>query len=180
MRLVREENVKHLSESAFLKELDHAEVVLLNLIANTRAIVKQTPLGIMGRLADQAYQIVLEKGRFTSHDCTCLGVLDTTQKKRLFSALKAYHPDIRIDLRCNYNDRRKIYVAWIDDKKLEEAQKDPDQPIKEFVEKYNPTREQLITHFGWGGNGGKKIGTLVNLKKILLDQNTGKFTWIKD
>ena len=141
---MREENIKHMSEQSYLKELAHVEESLTNFFANTKAIVKHTHLGIMARFADQAYQIILEKGRFASHDCTSLGVLDTTQKKRLFSALKAYYPKVRIDLRANYNDRRKIFVAWIDDKKLEEAQKDTDQPVKEFIQKFSPTREQLI------------------------------------
>jgi len=175
-----EENIKHSSEAAILKQIDHAEKINMKLFKNMRIIAKLTRLGVTARLAEQAYMTILEKGIFTSQDCTRFGALDTTQKKRVFTVLKANNPHVKIDLKTQYNDRRKTYVAWIDDKKLEEMQKGPDQEIKDFVQQNSPTRNQLIEHFEWGENGAKRVGELVHLKKIAIDQITHKVSWIKD
>ncbi len=173
------ENVKHTSRNAYKKKIEHARKIINSALDVALAIAEESHLGVMDRFADQAYEIIKQKGEFTSYDCTKMGLFDTTQRKRLFTALKLRHPDVKLDIRSRWGDKRKIYVAWIDDKKFEETQKNPDQKIKDFVEENNPTREQLITHFMWGSTGGKKIGELVNKKKIILCPDN-RFKWVGD
>ncbi len=173
------ENVKHMSSDAYKKKIEHAREIINSALDVALAIGDESHLGVMGRLADQAYEIIKQKGEFTSHDCAEMGLFDTTQRKRLFTALKLRHPDVKPGVRSRWGDKRKIYRAWIDDKQFEETQKNPDQEIKDFVEKNNPTREQLIKHFMWGSTGGKKVGELVNKKKIILCPDN-HFKWIGD
>jgi len=173
------ENVKHTGRDAYRKKMEHAKRVINSALDVAIAIGDESHLGVMDRLADQAYEIIKQKGEFNSNDCTKMGLFDTTQKKRLFTSLKLRHSDIKADVRGRWGDKRKIYVAWIDDKKFEETQKNPDQEIKDFVEKNNPSREQLIKHFMWSSTGGKKIGELVNKKQIILCPDN-RFKWIGD
>jgi hypothetical protein len=95
----------------------------------------------------------------------------------LFTALKQRYPEVKTALRQNYGDKRKIFVAWLDEEKLNEIEKDPVQDIKEFVLASRPSREQLISKFGWSQEeAAKKIGALVAEKKIALFNNS--FAWI--
>lgn len=144
MREMGVENVKHTGSEAYRKKMEFARRVINSALDVAIAVGDESHLGVMNRLADQAYEIIKQKGEFTSHDCADMGLFDTTQRKRLFTALKLRHPDIKPGVRSRWGDKRKIYRAWIDDKKFEETQKNPDQEIKDFVEKNNPTTKGVM------------------------------------
>ncbi|MFH1256416.1 MAG: hypothetical protein V1494_03920 [Candidatus Diapherotrites archaeon] len=150
------ENAKHLSREAMRNQLlsmqkDVSELSqkIASYIENFDAIIDETYLGKTAKLADVAFEIIRQAGKFNSYDCAKLGLYDSTQKKRLFTALKQRYPEVKTELRQNYGDKRKILVAWLDEKKLNEIEKDPVQDIKEFVQASRPSREQLISKFGW-------------------------------
>ncbi len=105
------------------------------------------------------------------------GILDTTQKKRLFTILSTF-PGIHVDKRPQqYGDRKKVYVAWIDDQKLAETEKDPDEKLKQFVKERKPTREQLLQYLGpFPEIAKKKFNKLIDEKKIRLADKY--FIWI--
>jgi hypothetical protein len=171
-----EENWKHLTLKGYCDWSQSLQAEFNRFFEATRIIAMQTPLGRVERLAEKAFQILLEKGKFTSYDAVKLGVLDTNQKKRLFSILAGY-PNVHVDKRpAQYGDRKKIYVAWADDQKLAETEKDPDEELKQFIKNRNPTREQIVRFIGPADIASKKIGELVASKKIIL--NDKSFAWI--
>jgi hypothetical protein len=180
-----EDNTKHLSIEALWnqfnaieKEADLLKDKINKFRLNLKAALDETPLGRMAKIADKAFEIIKQKGDFTSYDCTKVGVFDPTHKKRLFTTLKMRHPEIRTDIRSSHGDKRKIMVAWLDDQKFEETQKDPDQEMKEFIQEFKPAKDQLIRKF-WENEqiGQKEISRLVSEKKICLFDGK-KFIWI--
>jgi len=178
------ENAKHLSREALWNQLCSLERKsqeinqdLSFFKQNFNAVIDETYLGKTAKLADSAFEIIKQTGKFTSFDCAKLGLFDSTQKKRLFTALKQRYPEVKTAIRQHYGDKRKIIVAWLDEEKLNEIEKDPVQEIKEFVQAGKPSREQLISKFGWSQEEtAKKIGALVAEKKIALFNNC--FAWI--
>jgi len=178
------ENAKHLSREAMWNQLlsmqrDVSELSqkIASHIENFDAVIDETYLGKTAKLADTAFEIIKQTGKFTSFDCAKLGLFDSTQKKRLFTALKQRYPEVKTAIRQHYGDKRKIIVAWLDEEKLNEIEKNPAQEIKEFVQASKPSREQLISKFGWSQEeAAKKIGALVAENKIALFNNC--FAWI--
>jgi len=179
------ETAKHLSWQALLiqaksmqKRVSEMQQQLDRFVANFEAMQNEAPLGKTAKMADRAYEIIKQKGRFTSFDCAKLGIFDTTRKKRLFSALTERHPDVKAANRQQQGDRRKIIVALLDEKQEEGLEK-ARQEMKEFIKVNNPTREQLVKRFGWSEEEAKKqIGRLVAARKICWSDSTDKYKWI--
>jgi len=180
------ENAKHWNKDSFLNKLAAMEKTiqgmqedLASIRENFEEVIADTPLGELDKLADAAYQIILTEGVFTSHACAKLKIHDATKRQRLFTVLGKRHKDVGTRVDHLYGDKRKILVAFIDEKKLQVAKQDPDQEVKEFVQANKPTKSQLIAHFQWVEPfGTKKIGHLVNQKKMVW--NTDHYMWLED
>ncbi len=182
---MEEEKAKHLNPKSIENQFLCFERQLANLTGsfnrlrnNVNLALSESAFGKMSSLADEAFEIIKQKGRFTSFDCASLKIFDTTQRKRLFTELGKRHPEVKMRTTRRYGDKRKIYIAWLDDKKFEETQQDPDQRIKDFVKKHKPTRAQLISNFLWGAKGDEKVARLVRDNKMIVDN--GRVVWIGD
>jgi len=169
--------LKHLTMKGYRDWGESLLPEIIRFFETSQVIARQGPLGRIERAAEQAYQKILAKGKYTSEDAVRDGILDTTQKKRLFTALSAF-PGVHVDKRPQqYGDRKKVYVAWVDDQKLAETEKDPEEKLKQFIKERKPTREQLLQYLGpFPEIAKKKFNKLIDEKKIRLADKY--FIWI--
>jgi len=143
---------------------------------NVENIVSESQLGVMNRFADKAYEIIQNKGSFTSHDCVSLGILEPSKKNRLFTILAIRHEDVGVKVGNLLGNKRKIKIAQLKGKENKFGG-NPNEKILQFVYENRPTRAQLSQEFGWSEiETNSLIAKLVRDHLVEYNETDGRYT----
>jgi len=172
------ENRKHLSKEAVIAQLKHRIKVSQETDENLLFYLLNEPVSYLDVRADQAYEMIKQKGFFRSYDAATLGISQKYARERLFDTLCQRHPDVLIMPAKNPKDGRLIKIAYLDPKKLEEYTRDKDEEIKQFSQEY-VTKQQLATKFNLTPDAAQMlVSRLVKEDKFVRDpEKEGRFKW---
>ncbi len=168
-------NIKNLNFIGIQRQGESVQEALNAYRQNVEGMISETQLGIMNKKAEEAYEIILKTGQFTSFDCAKLGILDTTHKNRLFSILVLRHDDVAVKISSKPGDKRKIKIAYLEGHERQFAGT-ANEKVLQFVYENKPTREQLVKAFGWTPEqANQEIARLVSDETLGYDSDTDRY-----
>lgn len=178
MMTMETENRKHLSKEAVIAQLRRYIKDSQEVGENLLFYLLNEPVSYLDVRADQAYEMIKQKGFFRSYDAATLGISQKYARERLFDTLCQRHSDVLIVPAKSPKDNRLIKIAHIDPKKLEEYTKDKDEEIRRFSQEY-VTKQQLATKFNLTLDAAQKlVSRLVKEEKFVNDpEKDGRFKW---
>jgi hypothetical protein len=173
------ENIKFMSREAMIAKLIKYKQEQAETVDKFILYLSTAPLSPLDVKADQAYEMIKQKGTFTSYDASTLGVTQKYKRERLFQRICDRHFDVRTKLARSPRDNRLIKVAYLLDGKMKEYETDSDEKYKEFFKDYN-SKAQFAEKLGLKKDDErvqKLISRLIREKKLEKHPVEHAFRW---
>jgi hypothetical protein len=130
------EKIKFCTKEGMIAKLERCDREHSETIKTIIQFLSNAPISPLDVKADQAYEMIKQKGTFTSYDASTLGVTQKYRREKLFSKICDRHSDVRIKPARSPKDNRLIKVAYLLDDKIKEYETDPDEKYRKFFEDY--------------------------------------------
>jgi uncharacterized protein YqgQ len=189
-------NIKHISKSALIKQIETTQKSLNILFENMKLILDETPLSWADKKAEQAFKILNKKGHFTSMDFVKIGVSERYKKARVFDKLCERYSEVRIRLSKDPRTNREQKIAYIpkEQKSIEFGEEEFENLPKNvqdleggdyvrvkniFKESEKTTKVVLMKKLNLSENAAQSvISQLVSINKIIKDPVEDSFKWV--